>query len=67
MLLVYDIEGIFSIKLYRKHPQPYFEHPSVDRIKCLPVAGESGGSVIDVFGIITYIINDMSMRVKTAN
>lgn len=53
-LLICSVDGELRIKRYRSHPVPHLVNLENGRQEALPGDDESG----DVFGVITYIIND---------
>lgn len=57
-LLICAIEGEFRIKRYRMHPMPHLINLENGRREELPVDEEGYTASSNVFGVITYIIND---------
>ncbi|MGV3739453.1 HumD family translesion DNA polymerase [Citrobacter freundii] len=57
-LLICAIDGEFRIKRYRTHPQPHLVNLDNGRREALPVDDGGYSCAPDIFGVITYIIND---------
>jgi len=57
-LLVCAVDGEFRIMRYRTYPQPYLENPENGKRESLPSKDEMSDTSRQVFGVITYSIND---------
>lgn len=55
-LLICAIDGEFRIKRYRTHPQPHLVN--LENGKREALRDDTYGEASQVFGVITYIIND---------
>ncbi|UTD22855.1 LexA family transcriptional regulator [Citrobacter sp. SX212] len=60
-LLICAIDGEFRIKRYRTHPQPHLINLESGRREVLPDDEDGYNSSQAIFGVITYIINDVRL------
>lgn len=56
-LLICESDGAFKVKRYRTQPRPHLENVSTAKMETLPERDD--GEASPIFGVITYIINDV--------